>query len=146
MALVTLVGLGATLPVVIRLLGVRGSDAEADERELGALVDELVEVMGSSLDNPDLRRPDGGHFAADVVAQVRKHDFDIPRRLVETDPRRGSTLDERRELRRTVLEAGQLALLDARASGTYAARTIGRAQAILDAEMLRLEAGTGEGH
>jgi monovalent cation/hydrogen antiporter len=145
-ALVTLVGQGSTLPLLIRRLGVRGTDAEADQRELANLVAELAEVMGARLDSPDLRRAGGGSFSPAVVEQVRDFNLDIARRLADTDTRGRSTIDERRELRRVLLEAGQLALLDARASGTYAARTVERAQAILDAETIRLEAGSTSGH
>jgi NhaP-type Na+/H+ or K+/H+ antiporter len=145
-ALVTLVGQGTTLPLLIRRLGIRGTDAEADQRELAALVEELAEVMSSRLDSPDLRRPSGGPFAADIVDQVRVYNSEIARRLADTDATGRSTVDQRRELRRMLLETGQLALVDARASGTYAARTVERAQAILDAEMVRLEAGSTPGH
>lgn len=146
-AMVTLIGQGTTLPLLIRWLGVRGSDAEADRRELAGLVGELAAVMAGRLDSPDLRTVSGERFSESAVAAVRRYNDELARRLTTTDPAGVGFLDERRDLRRMLLEAGQLALLDARAQGIYSARTIQRAQAILDADIMRIDVSApGSGH
>lgn len=145
-ALVTLVVQGTTLPLLIRRLRLRGTDAEADRRELAGLLGELAEVMGARLDSPDLRTVAGTRFDPAVVGQVRAYNDELARRLSTLDGGSSELLDERRELRRILLEAGQLALVDARAEGTYAARTIQQAQTILDTEMLRVDASANPGH
>src|SRR5699024_6135313 len=71
-ALVTLVGQGGTLPLLIRLLGIRGTDEEKAQRELTLLLDELQETaVAQVLDNPDLRRRDGKPFDGTVLEKVR---------------------------------------------------------------------------
>src|SRR5690606_32938237 len=72
-ALVTLVVQGGTLPLLIRVLGIRGTDEEAARRELSLLIAELQEAaIGQVLDNPELRRRDGGRFDAEVLEEVRE--------------------------------------------------------------------------
>lgn len=145
-ALVTLVVQGGTLPQLIRVLGVSGSRPEAEAREAVRLVDEVLGAARAALESPELRRSDGRPFDPEVVAETqRKVDELAVAMAVGRDPGVVETHLQRRELRRTVLEAAQAALLDARASATYSSRTLERAQRALDAEVQRLE-GDGDEH
>lgn len=70
-ALVTLVGQGGTLPLLIRKLQVTGSDEAKDRAELAELFEEISELGLAPLDNPDLRRDDGSSYDAEVIERVR---------------------------------------------------------------------------
>ena len=137
-AIVTLVVQGGTLPLLIRKLGVTGTDADA--RELASLADEVFDVAKESLANPDLRRADGGEYDPEVLENARAVASRMGRILskpVDLDEDAKDTHVQRRELTRILLENAQLALLDARSSGSYSSRTIEQAQHRLDAEALR---------
>ncbi|MGO2751658.1 MAG: cation:proton antiporter [Pseudoclavibacter sp.] len=139
-AIVTLVVQGGTLPLLIKKLGVTGTDADADARELASLADEVFDVAQESLANPDLRRADGGEYDPEVLENVRAVASRMGRILskpVDLDEDAEDTHVQRRELTRILLENAQLALLDARSSGSYSSRTIEQAQHRLDAEALR---------
>lgn len=139
-AIVTLVVQGGTLPLLIRKLGVTGTDADADARELASLADEVFDVAKESLANPDLRRADGGEYDPEVLENARAVASRMGRILskpVDLDEDAKDTHVQRRELTRILLENAQLALLDARSSGSYSSRTIEQAQHRLDAEALR---------
>lgn len=139
-AIVTLVVQGGTLPLLIRKLGVTGTDADADARELASLADEVFDVAKESLANPDLRRADGGEYDPEVLENARAVASRMGRILskpVDLDEDANDTHVQRRELTRILLENAQLALLDARSSGSYSSRTIEQAQHRLDAEALR---------
>ena len=56
-AIVTLLVQGGTLPWVIRLTGVRGTDRAADRRELAQLLDEMSEAGLAALENPEFDLP-----------------------------------------------------------------------------------------
>lgn len=148
-AIITLIGQGATLPILIKKLGVRGTSEEADRRELGQLLGEIVEVMGGRLRSPGLHREDGSKFDPAVLEMVKADEERLETRVraLDTDTEaRAQLLDDRQELLHHLLDAAQGALLDARAQGTYSAATLSRAQAILDTEVLRLQAGHSDGH
>ncbi|WP_394254832.1 cation:proton antiporter [Pseudoclavibacter helvolus] len=139
-AIVTLVVQGGTLPLLIRKLGVTGTHADADARELASLADEVFDVAKESLANPDLRRADGGEYDPEVLENARAVASRMGRILskpVDLDEDAKDTHVQRRELTRILLENAQLALLDARSSGSYSSRTIEQAQHRLDAEALR---------
>ncbi len=147
-AMITLVGQGATLPLLIRKLGVRGSSEEASRRELGLLLGEIVEVMGGRLRSPNLHREDGTPFDPAVLELVESDEARLEMRMwaLDNDGSQSELLSDRQELLHQLLDAAQGALLDARAQGTYSAGALSRAQAILDVEVLRLQAGDSGGH
>ncbi|SEC02707.1 sodium/proton antiporter, CPA1 family [Paramicrobacterium humi] len=148
-ALITLVVQGGTLPLLIRLLGIKGSSAAADRIELAEVVDEIGRIGSALLDNPDLKQPNGQSYDKKVVSQVRVDTARISAAMSES-----ANLDhpgpqaQRRALRARVLQAERAALLDARSRGVYSSRVLERAQAILDAEETRLRhlGGSGDGH
>jgi Na+/H+ antiporter len=144
-AIVTLIGQGTTLPLLIRRLGIRGTDAAAERRDLEALVEEITTVMGDTLDRRDLRRNTGEPFNARAVEQLRRQHSRFVQGLARAESLDRHVVDDHRELRRKMLDAAQSALLDARAANVYSSRSIGRVQMLLDAESIRLEAD-GAGH
>ncbi|HLQ81744.1 MAG TPA: sodium:proton antiporter [Brachybacterium sp.] len=134
-ALVTLVGQGGTLPLLIRLLGIRGTDEEKAQRELTLLLDELQETaVAQVLDNPDLRRRDGKPFDGTVLEKVRARAAHRAAHAAgEADP----VAAQLPELVQLVHEVQQDALNEARSLGAYDSRTIARAQLMLDAGATR---------
>ncbi|MCW4458431.1 sodium:proton antiporter [Microbacterium sp. MPKO10] len=138
-ALVTLVLQGGTLPLLIRILGIKGSNAAADRTELAVLIDEIGSIGGALLDNPELRQPNGSPYEDTIISQVRVDTARLSEALSETlNSDAPGPQEQRRALRRHVLQAERAALLDARSRGVYSSRVLERAQAILDAEETRL--------
>lgn len=134
-ALITLVGQGGTLPWLIRVLGIRGTDEEHARRELSLLLNELSEAAATQvLGNPELHRRDGGTFDPDVLETFRKRAEREEERFRPEDPARQQSL----ELLQMITEAQQDALNEARSTGTYDSHTIASAQKRLDSGMPRL--------
>lgn len=144
-AIASLLVNGGTLPAVIRLSGIRGSDEVEDERDLAELVSELADAGIRALDEGARGLPDGQEVDPEVVERVRRDtalraewaseraeamaaDDDAP-----LTPRATYLL-----LRRHVLDAERQALLEARGSGTRPSRVLARAQRMLDHEEARL--------
>lgn len=141
-AIASLLVQGGTLPWVIRLTGVRGSDAAADARELASLLDELADAARDALDDPRIDLPDGREVDPGVLDRLRR-DLGV---LGESTRERAGGGGERlgphaqyRMLLRLAIDAEREALLDARSKGVYPSRVLGRAQALLDQEEARLE-------
>lgn len=137
-ALLTLVGYGTTLPLVIRQLGVHGPDRETANREVDELLDEIVEAGAAQLANPELRRSNGERFDPELVAEMAA----ARRRVADTMARNRAAagtgeVPARQELYRVMLGAEEAALLDARAGGQYSSHAIERAQTMLDSELAR---------
>ncbi|MCP1121767.1 hypothetical protein, partial [Robbsia andropogonis] len=63
---------GGTLPLIIRLTGIRGSDRAADRRELATLLDEMQEAGLATLEEPRLELPDGSPIDETVIDRVRR--------------------------------------------------------------------------
>lgn len=145
-AVVSLLLQGGTLPWLIRATGIRGTDRAADRRELASLLDEMGEAGLQVLDNPQFSLPDGEAIDSAVIDRVR-HDTLLGAESAWERAQHGSGVDglvhspqrQYRALRREVLQAEREALLDARTTGTYPSRILGRAQAMLDLEETRLE-------
>jgi monovalent cation/hydrogen antiporter len=135
----TLLVQGATLPWLVRRLGLAGSTSPRlaeGVRGLRAVHDTASRDM---LDDPDLRRPDGTPYAPDVVARVR----DIVLREREEQIEEESTPEELAaqffELRLATITAQRAALLEARSEGTYDSALLQRALDLLDAEQIAVE-------
>ena len=145
-AVVTLLLQGGTLPWLIRITGIRGSDRTADNRALAELLDEMGEAGLSVLEQPQLELPDGETISPVAMERVRNDTMLAAEAAWErADQGAGpgslaqSPQRQYRQLRQEVLQAERLALLDARSSGTYPSRILGRAQAMLDLEETRLQ-------
>lgn len=143
-AIVTLVGQGATLPWLIGALGVRGSTSEEQQREFASLMRELRDSSVSVLNGESLRRPDGSDFDPEILEAARE----VSRRRTPEEEEPGLDaaplkLQQQLELQRILVDAEQAALLDARASGAYRSATINRAQHLLDISAARFEPESG---
>lgn len=140
-AIVTLLLQGLTLPAVIRLTGVRGTDATADRRALASLLDEMTEAGLKVLEAPT---DDEGEAAdAAVVERVRNDTLVGAQAAWErVDRDTGEPHDSPHAryvaLRRAVIAAERAALLEARSAGSYPSRILLRAQTMLDLEEGRL--------
>jgi len=145
-AIVTLVLQGGTLPLVIRWLGVRGTDEATARQELAQLATEITEAARGVLDNASLRRDDGGKFDPELVAAARERSAAISASLASelANPSQPGPVTQRRELLRLIVGAEQAALLDARALGTYSSQVLERAQRFIDAELTRLDGGSSD--
>lgn len=143
-AIVTLLVQGGTLPFVIRLTGIRGSDRVADRRELATLLDEMQDAGLAILDDPP-PLPDGSAIADTVIERVRR-DTSLASEVAWErvahanidDGIREAPHQQYRMLRREVLQAERAVLLDARSRGAYPSRILQRAQTMLDLEETRL--------
>jgi Na+/H+ antiporter len=140
-AIVTLLVQGGTLPLVIRKLGVAGSDATADHAELASLVGEINQFGLVMLENPDVAQDDGDRFDPTVVERVRSESIMRTESLSEFPAREVTGPQEQyRALRIQVIQVERAALLDARATGSYSSRVIERVQNMLDLEESHLRA------
>lgn len=136
-ALVTLVLQGGTLPLLIRVLGIRGTTEDTRRRELSLLLGEMSEAaVGQVLDNPDLRRRDGSRFDDEVLEAARRT-FARTTTALEADGTADPRAGQVPELAQLLAEVQQDALDEARSLGAYDSRTIGRAQKMLDSRALR---------
>ncbi|QHC59073.1 sodium:proton antiporter [Rathayibacter sp. VKM Ac-2760] len=141
-AVVTLLLQGATLPALIRVTGIQGSDGDADRRELATLLDEVASTGIQALPGAVEDLPDGT-VGERVLERVRRDTLtrsQVAWEQVERDADaplgpHGQYL----QLRRAVLTAEREALLEARGRGVYSSRILRRAQLMLDAEETRLE-------
>jgi monovalent cation/hydrogen antiporter len=142
--IVTLLGQGGTLPWVIRLTGIQGTDATADRRELAELFDEVGQAALAVIDNPDAELPDGKKPDPAVVERVRQetqNQIDGARERVDHQSGEAVELGPQQQyliLRTEVLAAQRAALLEARSRGSHSSRILGRAEAMLDIEESRL--------
>ena len=143
-ALVTLLGQGGTLPLIIRLLKVSGSDAAADRRELAGLLEEISEAGLAALENPDVDLGPGEEVDEDVVERVRQDtmlrvEAEWERvEIHEDEQRKTGPHQQYRALRALVLDAERAALLEARSRGNYPSRVLSRAQVMLDFDESRM--------
>lgn len=145
-AVTTLLVQGGTLPWLIRVTGIRGTDRAADRRELASLLDELGQAGIEVLENPIFALPDGEAIDPSVIERVRgdtllgaESAWERAEHGAGEDGLAHSPQRQYRALRREVLQAEREALLEARATGSYPSRILTRAQAMIDLEETRLE-------
>lgn len=141
-AVVTLLLQGATLPALIRLTGIQGSDRDADRRELATLLDEVAATGIQALPDAVAELPEGA-VGPRVLERVRRDTLTRSQVAWEqVDRQEDAPLGPQAQyliLRRAVLLAEREALLEARGRGLYSSRILRRAQLMLDAEETRLE-------
>lgn len=145
-AIATLLVQGSTLPWVIRLTRVRGTDRTADRRELAGLLDEMASAGIETLENPDFGLPQGQEIDRAIVERVRQDTLIAAQaaweRAEHADADDGildSPHQQYRALRLEVLQAERVVLLEARSRGAYPSRILQRAQSMLDLEEARLQ-------
>jgi CPA1 family monovalent cation:H+ antiporter len=143
-AIVSLLAQGGTLPWIIRLTGVRGTDAAADARELASLLDEIADAADRALEEPQIDLPDGQELDETALRRLRD-DIGV---LAESAWERAAIHDgatpvgphaQYGMLLRVAMDAEREALLQARSKGAYPSRVLSRAEALLDREEARLE-------
>lgn len=142
-AVVTLVLQGGTLPLLIRILGIRGIDEAKDRGELAALLDEISFDGLAVLDDPSSAIGQDEEIDPDVVDRVRQSSFLRAESAWERANALGAEPGETphhlyRVLRLAVVEAERQSLLVARSRGSYPSRILAQAQAMLDLEETRL--------
>ncbi|GAA1659850.1 peptidase [Citricoccus zhacaiensis] len=139
-AIITLVVQGGTLPLLIRVLGIKGTNEEAEGREVTRLAEEIIAARQAFLDNQALLRENGRPFAPEVLERTRSRGLAATEALAamvnDDDP--DGHAQQHRELRRQLVDVEQSVLLDARAGGTYSSHTLQRAQHFIDAESTRM--------
>ena len=146
-AVVTLVGQGATLPALIRLLRIRGADDAQDHRDLAKLLDELSYAGLVVLE--DTSEIVADPVDPDILERVRQSSFLRAEAAWERAREAEATPNENphrtyRELRLAVVAAERTKLLEARRGGEYPSRILARAEALLDAEDTRLRPAQAE--
>lgn len=143
-AIVTLVVQGGTLPLVIRALGVRGTDASEDQRELAALLDDLGFVGLSVLDAAVSDLDGVDEIDPAVLDRARQSSFLRAEAVWERSRGPGIPLQETpnrlyRRLRLAIVQAERERLLEVRRTGEYSSHALLQAQALLDLEESRLQ-------
>jgi CPA1 family monovalent cation:H+ antiporter len=145
-AIATLLLQGGTLPLVIRLTRIRGTDRAADRRELAELLDDMAAAGINTLENPDFELPNGQKVDWAVLERVRQDTLIASQAAWERaehaeseDGILDSPHQQYRDLRREVLQAERAVLLEARSRGAYPSRILTRAQSLLDLEEARLQ-------
>jgi monovalent cation/hydrogen antiporter len=134
-AVVTLLGFGSTLPLIIRITGIQGRDREARRDEVRDLLDQVNRSSLRVLDDEQRRRVDGRDPDPEVLESLRQR---YGYRAISDDAEESRTgpddgvRDQFLVLRRRMRQAAREELLDARAVGTFSTRAIRTAQEILD--------------
>lgn len=139
-AIVTLVVQGGTLPWVIRIVGVQGTDEDVEREQLATLVGEITSAGVACLENPSLRRSDGSEFPPETLEGVR----DAIRRTASLLTVHGAEdgqgpASDHHALRRRAIEAERAALADARTSGAHPSHVVDHVEHLLDLEEARLD-------
>lgn len=141
-AITTLVVYGLTLPLVIRLLRVFGTDQKTREGEIRDLVQHIVDAGAAELSNPELVRADGGVYDAEEIAVVIENRTRLARNYWELRQANPSDrVAQSAALFRIMVEAEHSALIEARATGNYSAAAIEVAQMVIDTDLARMNQG-----
>lgn len=132
---------GATLAPLVRRLGLTGQHPDETTGERGRL-HTLVRRAGLAVvEDPQLRRPDGGPFDDAVLDRARR--ITVARHRSSESLVAGETARavdrEQVELRLVMIAAERAALLDARSRAAYSSRILQEALDALDAEQITLE-------
>lgn len=138
-AIITLLVQGGTLPLVIRLVALRGPDSAVERADFSSLISEITAEAVTVLDDPDLRLPSGTPYDPETVDRVRADSLSLSERLDRLHSRtQDDPIDQYHRLRSLVLAAEREALLEARSIGAHSSRALNRALHLLDLEEFRL--------
>ncbi len=139
-AIVTLFGLGGTLPLVIRTTKISGTGDDARNAEIRDLLTAVNHAALAMLDDPTQTSIDGRAADPAVVEGLRSR-YQRPARIeIAEDP--DSTLDARAQLRildERMRQTARDELLDARALGSFSSEAIAAVQRVLDLEESRFD-------
>ncbi|MCK0117508.1 cation:proton antiporter [Isoptericola sp. S6320L] len=135
----TLLVQGGTLPWVVRRLGLAGSASPRHAEGMEGLRAVHDAASRAMLDDPGLRRPDGGTYAPVVVARVRDLVLRDQEDQVEEEQTPEELATQFFELRLATIGAQRAALLEARSVGRYDSVLLNRALELLDAEQIAVE-------
>ncbi|MFT4210764.1 MAG: sodium:proton antiporter [Microbacterium sp.] len=135
LATVSLLVQGFTLVPLVRLLGIRGTEAgeTEDGDQADQLQDELREAASAALRDPALRHRDGTPFDAEIVRRAGERFVEPP------DEAATATAQEFLRLRLALIEAQRRRLVEVTASGRYRTSLLRRTLAELDADQISLE-------
>ncbi|WGD37309.1 cation:proton antiporter [Lysinibacter sp. HNR] len=139
-AVLTLVGLGGSLPFVIRKMRIQGDDVDAHRLETLSLLKEINEAALAILDEPAKLLIEDKPVDPGVVERLRKQyqKRAILSQMTGPSTERLNVATQTFILQRRMLEAARDELLDARAIGGYSSRAIKQAQELFDMEEYRL--------
>ncbi|RZU66635.1 sodium/proton antiporter (CPA1 family) [Microterricola gilva] len=140
-AVVTLFGLGGTLPIVIRRTKITGTGEEARMQEIRELLETVNRAAVAVLDDPEKTRIDGTAVDPAIVAGLRAR-YERPART-EIAEDAASQIDARSQmliLDERMRETARAELLDARALGSFSSEAITAVQRLLDIEESRFDA------
>jgi CPA1 family monovalent cation:H+ antiporter len=140
-AVVTLFGLGGTLPLVIRRTKITGTGDEARMQEIRELLETVNRAAVATLDDPEKTRIDGTPVDPTIVAGLRAR-YERPART-EIAEDSASEIDARSQmmiLDERMRETARAELLDARALGSFSSEAIAAVQRLLDIEESRFDA------
>lgn len=141
---VTLVVQGGTLPLLIRVLRVQGSDPHEDQKELAELLEDIAGAGLAVLNDPTAAIDSPEEIDPAIVERVRQEWQRQAEAAREGARGPGVPLHQSphriyRRLMLSVLQAERDRLLTVRRQGTYSSRAITRAQTLLDVEETRLQ-------
>lgn len=140
-AVVTLFGLGGTLPLVIRKTKITGTGDEARMQEIRELLETVNRAAVAVLDDPEKTRIDGTPIDPAIIAGLRSR-YERPART-EISEDAASQIDTRSQmliLDERMRETARAELLDARALGSFSSDAIAAVQRLLDIEESRFDA------
>lgn len=134
---------GGTLAWVVGTLGLRVEPGEKDAEERIELLDAMSRAALEVVDDPGLRRADGGTYDPRALATVRDAHANRTREARDGDTAELGT--QLLELRLRVIAAQRAVLVAAREEGAVSSAALTVALEILDAEQVSAELKTGDG-
>jgi len=133
----TLLVQGATLPYLVRWLNLDVPTDNGDERR--ALRADLTAARMARLESPDLKRPNGQPFDADMLDHFRIELEQLHEHLLEPTAESRAWRAQFRELRQILIKAQRTELVRQRNLGTYQSELLDEALDQLDADQLGLD-------
>lgn len=134
-AIISLLGQGLTLPLLIRWLKMPSSvdDSAAASAEHARLSDELQQAAVDRLATGEVSRPDGTPYDPELLTTISE------RLATPSDDAWNLTAGDRRALRVQMLEVERARLLELSHEGSYSSEAIQSALRRLDAEQISLQ-------
>lgn len=130
----SLLGQGFTLPLVVRLVGLKGTeDAGPTPEEHARLRAELRSAAATALADPEVRASTGGTFSPEFIASMSSRLTEPP------DDDTSARVQQLRLLRLAMIDAMRARLNELSAYGTYSTAALRHALAELDADQISIE-------